>query len=113
MSIIENTPRASVPTRWAVDPEKSSVEFAVKTFWGLTTVRGRFERFDGWYDADPDRQSIELTIDAGSLNTQNGKRDEHLRSADFFRHRRPPSGAVHLDPCSQRRRRDAARPGRP
>ncbi len=84
MSIIENTPRASVPTRWTVDPEKSSVEFAVKTFWGLTTVRGRFERFDGWYDADPDRQTIELTIDAGSLNTEHGKRDEHLRSADFF-----------------------------
>jgi polyisoprenoid-binding protein YceI len=82
MSIMENTRRGSVSTRWAVDPEKSSVEFAVKTFWGLTTVRGRFERFDGWYD--PDRQSIELTIDAGSLNTELGKRDEHLRSADFF-----------------------------
>jgi len=84
VSIIENTPRASVPTRWAVDSEKSSVEFAVKTFWGLATVRGRFERFVGWYDADPDRPSIELTIDAGSLNTELGKRDEHLRSADFF-----------------------------
>jgi polyisoprenoid-binding protein YceI len=84
MSIMENTRRASVPTRWAVDPEKSSVEFAVKTFWGLSTVRGRFERFDGWYDAGSDRQSIELTIDAGSLSTQNGKRDTHLRSADFF-----------------------------
>jgi polyisoprenoid-binding protein YceI len=84
MSIMENTRRASVPTRWAVDPEKSSVEFAVKTFWGLVTVRGRFERFDGWYDAGPDGQSIELTIDAGSLNTELDKRDEHLRSADFF-----------------------------
>jgi polyisoprenoid-binding protein YceI len=84
MSIMENTRRASVPTRWAVDPEKSSVEFAVKTFWGLVTVRGRFERFDGWYDAGPDGQSIELTIDAGSLTTELDKRDEHLRSADFF-----------------------------
>jgi polyisoprenoid-binding protein YceI len=84
MSIIENTPRTSVPTRWVVDPERSSVEFAVKTFWGLVTVRGRFERYDGWYDATPDRQSIELSIDAGSLNTEHGKRDEHLRSADFF-----------------------------
>ena len=84
MSIIENTRRASVPTRWAVDSEKSSVEFTVKTFWGLSTVHGRFERFSGGYDTDPDRQSIELTIDAGSLNTGLGKRDEHLRSADFF-----------------------------
>ncbi len=94
MSIMENTRRASVPTRWAVDPEKSSVEFAVKTFWGLSTVRGRFERFDGGYDADPDRQSIELTIDAGSLNTELGKRDEHLRSADFFHIADHPAGAV-------------------
>ncbi len=84
MSIMENTRGASVPTRWAVDPEQSSVEFAVKTFWGLATVRGRFERFDGWYDFGSDRRSIELTIDAGSLTTELGKRDEHLRSADFF-----------------------------
>jgi len=84
MTIIENTPRASVRTRWAVDPESSSVEFAVKTFWGLSTVRGRFERFDGVYDAGPDGQSIELAIDAGSLTTEHGKRDEHLRSPDFF-----------------------------
>jgi polyisoprenoid-binding protein YceI len=84
MSIMENTRRASSPTHWTVDAEKSSVEFAVKTFWGLGTVRGRFERFDGGYDPTPDRQSIELTIDAGSLDTELGKRDEHLRSADFF-----------------------------
>ncbi len=84
MSIMENIRPASFPTRWTVDLEKSSVEFAVKTFWGLGTVRGRFERFDGGYDTAPDRQSIELTIDAGSLNTELGKRDEHLRSADFF-----------------------------
>jgi polyisoprenoid-binding protein YceI len=84
MSIMESTRRASVPTHWSVDSEKSSVEFAVKTFWGLLTVRGRFERFDGWYSADPGRESIELTIDADSLNTANGKRDAHLRSLDFF-----------------------------
>ena len=35
MSIMENTRRASSPTHWSVDAEKSSVEFAVKTFWGL------------------------------------------------------------------------------
>jgi polyisoprenoid-binding protein YceI len=84
MSIMQATPRSSAPPRWAVDPQKSSVEFAVKTFWGLATVRGRFERFDGGYDAGPAGQSIKLTIDAGSLDTGNGKRDEHLRSADFF-----------------------------
>ena len=61
--------RAVAPTRWTVDPEDTSVEFAVKTFWGLTTVRGRFDRFDGSYEIGPDGTTIELTIDADSLDT--------------------------------------------
>jgi polyisoprenoid-binding protein YceI len=72
------------PTRWVVDGDETSVDFAVKTFWGLLTVRGRFDRFDGWYEIGPDGAAIELTVDAGSLDTGNRKRDEHLRSADFF-----------------------------
>jgi polyisoprenoid-binding protein YceI len=71
-------------TRWTVDPDESSVEFAVKTFWGLATVRGRFDGFDGSYEIGPDGTTIELTIDADSLDTGNGTRDKHLRSADFF-----------------------------
>ena len=39
--------RAAAPTRWAVDRGETAVEFAVKTFWGLTTVRGRFDRSRG------------------------------------------------------------------
>ena len=52
--------------------------------WGLLPVRGRFDRFDGSYDVGPDGTTIELTIDADSLDTGNAKRDEHLRSSDFF-----------------------------
>ena len=74
----------SIPTpmtrRFTLDPARSSVEFAVKHFWGLITVRGRFDRFAGSYDGD----RIELTIDAASLDTGNSSRDKHLRSADFF-----------------------------
>jgi polyisoprenoid-binding protein YceI len=77
-------PRAAAPTRWSVDDGESSVEFAVKTFWGLTTVRGRFDRIGGWYDTGPDGTTIELTIDADSLDTGNSMRDKHLRSTDFF-----------------------------
>jgi polyisoprenoid-binding protein YceI len=70
-------------TRWRIDPRRSSVEFHARQIWGLATVKGRFERYDGTLElaAQP---SIELTIDADSLNTNNAKRDEHLRSADFF-----------------------------
>jgi polyisoprenoid-binding protein YceI len=78
----EQTP--AVSTRLAVDPDHTVVDFAVKTFWGLATVRGRFDRFDGSYEIGPDGASIELTIDADSLDTGNATRDRHLRSADFF-----------------------------
>ena len=74
----------AAPTRWSVNGAESSVEFAVKTFWGLATVRGRFDRFDGSCEVGPDGTTIELTIDADSLDTGNTTRDEHLRPADFF-----------------------------
>ena len=76
--------RTAAPTRWSVDGAGSFVEFAVKTFWGLASVRGHFDRFDGWYETGPDGATIELTIDADSLDTGNSMRDKHLRSADFF-----------------------------
>jgi polyisoprenoid-binding protein YceI len=77
--------RAAAPTRWSADADRTSVDFAVKTFWGLLTVRGHFDRFSGSYEVGPDGgRRIELTIDADSLDTGNAKRDEHLRSTDFF-----------------------------
>lgn len=68
---------------WHLDPDRSSVEFRVGNFWGLATVKGQFGDYRGQLDlgAEP---AIELTIDAASLDTGNTKRDEHLRSADFF-----------------------------
>ena len=76
--------RTTAPSRWIIDDAESSVEFTIKTFWGLTTVRGRFDRFDGTYEVGPDGTKIELTIDADSLDTGNRRRDKHLRSTDFF-----------------------------
>jgi polyisoprenoid-binding protein YceI len=70
-------------TRWRIDPKRSSVEFHVRNLWGLQTVKGRFERYDGILDLTA-QPSIELTIEAESLNASQVKRDEHLRSADFF-----------------------------
>jgi polyisoprenoid-binding protein YceI len=70
-------------TRWRIDPTRSSVEFHVPNFWGLATVKGRFERYDGTLELYK-TPAIELTIDASSLNTNNKKRDTHLRSSDFF-----------------------------
>jgi polyisoprenoid-binding protein YceI len=84
MSATTITRETAAPARWTIDAEESVVEFAVKTFWGLTTVRGRFDRFDGWYEVGLDGAEIELTIHVDSLDTGNHTRDKHLRSDDFF-----------------------------
>ena len=69
-------------TTWRIDPARSSVQFNAKV-WGIATVKGRFSRYHGTLDlaAEP---AVELTIEADSLDTKNDKRDQHLRSADFF-----------------------------
>jgi polyisoprenoid-binding protein YceI len=69
--------------RWQLDPQRSSIEFRTGHFWGLMTVKGHFDDYEGRLDLSGD-PAIELTIDAASLQTGNRKRDEHLRSADFF-----------------------------
>ncbi len=69
--------------RWRIDPTRSSIAFRARTLWGLVTVTGRFERYEGTLDLQ-ENPAIELTIDAASLTTNLGFRDRHLRSADFF-----------------------------
>lgn len=75
--------RSVTATRWRIDPSRSSVEFRTRTFWGLSTVRGRFHRYEGTLDLERD-PAVELRLDAASLDTGNRLRDEHLRGADFF-----------------------------
>ena len=70
--------------RWTVDPSRTAVEFEVEHLWGLQTVRGRFHSFDGAYVVGRGGSRIELTVDAGSVDTGCPARDNHLRSADFF-----------------------------
>lgn len=69
--------------RWRIDPARSRVEFRTPTLWGLATVKGRFDRYDGSLDLQRS-PAIELVIDAASLSTKNSFRDRHLGSADFF-----------------------------
>lgn len=87
MSIAHTTtnhrPDETILGRWQLDPRRSTVEFRAWHFWGLGAVKGHFEDYHGRVDlsADP---AIELTIEAASVQTGNAKRDEHLRSNDFF-----------------------------
>jgi polyisoprenoid-binding protein YceI len=84
MTATEITQRTVAPARWRADQDGTSVEFAVKTFWGLMTVHGHFDRFDGVYEVTPQGTTIELRVDAASLDTGHATRDRHLRSSDFF-----------------------------
>ena len=74
---------------WRLDPTRSSVAFYVRNFYGLMTVKGEFADYEGTLDlgATP---AVELTIQATSLDTKLAKRDEHLRSEDFFDVERHP-----------------------
>ena len=75
----------AIPTgTWAIDKAHTKVGFAVKHM-GVSTVRGEFRDFDGALEVD---ESGNLTargsVRATSVDTGQGQRDEHLRSADFF-----------------------------
>src|SRR3954465_5579040 len=77
------TPRAIEHPCWRLDRTRSLVEFETGNFWGLTSVKGHFGRFEGVLDFSA-HHVIDLTIDADSVDTNNARRDKHLRSADFF-----------------------------
>ncbi|HEY4883740.1 MAG TPA: YceI family protein, partial [Myxococcales bacterium] len=75
-----------IAASYLVDSTHTTAGFAVKHLM-VATARGQFDTFAGKVeidDADLIRCRIDVTIEAASVNTRNAKRDEHLRSADFF-----------------------------
>jgi len=75
--------RASV---WEVDSAHSSTEFSVKHMM-VSSAKGRFDKVTGTLNLDdknPTKSTIELTIDANTIDTHEPKRDAHLKSPDFF-----------------------------
>ncbi len=73
------------PASFQLDPGASSVTFSHKTIWGLVTVRGVFTEVTGTAEIAADGSAHgQLEIAAASVDTKHTKRDEHLRSADFF-----------------------------
>ncbi len=82
--VLEFAPTAHA-TNWKVDRSHTTVGFGVSHLF--TSVQGRFDRFDGRIEFDPEKPEaavVRATIDAASINTNNTKRDKHLRSDDFF-----------------------------
>jgi polyisoprenoid-binding protein YceI len=70
---------------YKIDKSHSEAVFQVRHL--VTKVRGRFDDFDGTVqlnEEQPERSSVEFTIRAASIDTNEKDRDTHLRSADFF-----------------------------
>jgi polyisoprenoid-binding protein YceI len=78
------------PAVWAneayrFDPSGSTIGFSVHQFLG--TTQGKFTKFNGKIDVNrehPENSSVTAQIDVRSIDTRIKKRDDHLRSAEFF-----------------------------
>jgi len=71
---------------WQIDPNHTAAQFSVRHM-GISTVRGAFTKVSGTaqYDpANPTKSSIDVTIDADSVDTRVSMRDNDLRSPNFF-----------------------------
>lgn len=80
------TVKTSTKTKWTLDPTHSELAFKVRHMM-ITNVKGEFRKFDARIEsngADFTKSSIDVTIDAASIFTNEDQRDGHLKSADFF-----------------------------
>src|ERR1700689_4477904 len=71
---------------YKIDPAHSSAHFSVRHLM-ITNVKGSFSSVNGsvaFDPGDPGAASIDVTIDASSINTNEPQRDAHLKSADFL-----------------------------
>lgn len=80
------TSEALAADKYVLDKAHTNVGFSVKHMV-ITSVKGNFHDFDGYimFDADdPTKISAKGTIQVASIDTDNEKRDDHLRSEEFF-----------------------------
>jgi polyisoprenoid-binding protein YceI len=83
---------ASGADTYKVDPVHSSVVFGIKH--SVANFYGAFKDISGTvtFDAaDPSKSSVELTVPVESVDTRNEKRDQHLKSPDFFNAKQFPA----------------------
>jgi polyisoprenoid-binding protein YceI len=70
---------------WDIDPVHTDISFTARHMM-VSKVRGHFEKFEGSVvtTADPVDSSVEVSVELGSINTNNADRDAHIRGDDFF-----------------------------
>jgi polyisoprenoid-binding protein YceI len=84
---------APAVSTWQTDPKHSTAEFAVRHMM-VTTVKGHISGIEGtirFDEMDPTRSSVEVSLDAATIDTREPQRDAHLRSGDFLDAERFPT----------------------
>lgn len=77
---------SAAPTKWNIDQSHTEIGFKVRHLM-VTNTKGSFGKFSGALeldDKDITKSKVQIEIDAASIDTNDPKRDEHLRSPDFF-----------------------------
>ena len=85
MTAVQTAPTGA-KTVWNLDPAHTLVEFSAKHLM-ISTVKGRISGVEGAIaldETDPTNSSVEVTLDAKTLDTRIEPRDQHLRSGDFL-----------------------------
>ena len=79
-------PALARASTWDIDPSHTAIEFNVRHMM-VSTVKGQFEKVKGTLELDEKdvtKSTVEVSIEVGSVNTHEPKRDGHLKSPDFF-----------------------------
>jgi len=84
--VILALPALAGASTWKIDADHSNIQFKVRHLM-VSNVKGVFGKVQGTVDIDDQnvtKSKVAVTIDTQSINTGVAKRDEHLKSADFF-----------------------------
>lgn len=79
-------PASAATTTWQIDPRHSDAQFAISHLM-ISTVRGEFHGVKGtvvYDDKNIGNSTVDVSIDASTVDTREPDRDKHLRSQDFF-----------------------------
>jgi polyisoprenoid-binding protein YceI len=90
---------------YAIDTVHSGVTFKVDHL-GIAPVQGRFNDFSGTFTfdpKDPSKCSFSATIKAETVDTNNSKRDDHLRGPDFFNVKQFPTMTFKSTKCAEKK----------
>ena len=86
LAAVLSLPALSASSSWRIDPQHTSAQFAVRHLM-ISTVCGQFKGVTGtvnWDDQDISKSTVDITIDANTVDTSEPKRDADLKSDKFF-----------------------------